>query len=330
MDRTRTTQNKRAMFADPLIFRATNALLYAQNRRFLRRYRRQFGGRPNIANPQRYSERMLWRKLVDRNPQFVVFCDKLATKDFIQRHCPSLPVPRTLWAGRSADEIPGDLLRQDVLVKANHGSSFNYRVRAGQCDRAGLRQETEQWLQRVYGTEYGEWAYSQVEPKLFVEEAVGDAEQDLIEFQVRASNGNPLLGSVIGKSKTPAQWWVYLNPDGVPTRGMEDPAGSAVKPLPPGLDIIEPYRRAVAFARQLSVGVDYARFDFMWNGRELYGSEITVYPAGGIFDPADATVHAHLLAGWDLRQAHFLRTPPGGWWRLYAGALNRQWRITTS
>jgi len=318
-----------SLFADNLVLGAANAILYVNHPGFVRRYRRDFGRLPNIANPQRYSERMLWRKLVDHNPQFVVFSDKLASKDFLQRCCPELPVPRTLWVGRSADEIPDELLRQDVLVKANHGSGFNHHVRAGQCDRAALRQKTDQWLNSVYGVKGGEWGYSKVEAKLFVEEAVGDAETDLIEFNVRASHGKPILGSVMGKCKTPAQWAAYLDSDGVPTLGMHDPDGSPVKLLPKGLEVAEPYRRAVQFARQISIGVDYARFDFLWNGKELFGGEITVYPAAGVRDPSNALVNTAILTGWDLRQSHFLRSQHDGWTQLYADALKRQWARET-
>ena len=153
-------------------------------------------------------------------------------------------------------------------MKANHGSGFNHHVRAGQCDRAALRQKTDQWLNSVYGVKGGEWGYSKVEAKLFVEEAVGDAETDLIEFNVRASHGKPILGSVMGKCKTPAQWAAYLDSDGVPTLGMHDPDGSPVKLLPKGLEVAEPYRRACAVcqADQHRRGLCPLRFSVERNG----------------------------------------------------------------
>lgn len=312
------------MLNDGFIFAATNAVLYAKNIGLVRRYRRTISRLPNIANPQRYAERMLWRKIVDHNPQFVLFSDKLATKDFLKGHCPDLPVPRTLWVGRDADAIPDELLRGDVFVKANHGCDFNHRIRGGQCDRDALRTKTEQWLGSVYGRKGGEWAYSMVEPKLFVEEAVGDAEANLIELNVRACNGKAILSSVLGKCKTPSQWSVYLDPEGAPTPGMRDPEGSRVVPLPKGLAVMEPYRRAVQFAQKLSVGVDYARFDFLWNGSELFGGEITVYPAGGFLDPANSLANAVTMTGWDLMQSHFLKSQHTGWMRIYADALRRR------
>jgi len=192
---------------DSCILAVANAALCVRQRRIVRDYWRRTGRLPNIASPHHYSERMLWRKVVDHNPQFVVFSDKLATKRFIQERCPDLPVARVFWVGLDADAIPDELLRRDVFVKANHGCDFNFRIRQGRCDRAVLRQKTRRWLNSVYGAKGGEWSYAKVEPKLFVEEAIGDAEADLLEFHVRAGNGRAILGSVMGHAKTPAQWF---------------------------------------------------------------------------------------------------------------------------
>lgn len=315
-------------WTDSLIFATANAFLYAKTPRYARRYRRHVGRWPNVANPQRYSERMLWRKLVDHSPQHVLFSDKLATKEFIQRRCPDLRLPRTLWIGDDADAIPDEVLRGDVFVKANHGCDYNYRVRNGRCDRADLREKTRLWLGSIHGEKYGEWAYSQIKPKLFIEEAVGDAAADLLEFNVRACNGQAILGSIMGFCKMSTQWAAYFDPEGQPTHGMSEPDGCPIAtPRAEALAALDPYRRAVEFSRRLSVGVDYARFDFFWNGKELFGSEITVYPARGVFDPANTTTHALILNGWDLLQSHFLQAPQTGWKQLYAEALKRQLKM---
>lgn len=309
---------------DKLIFAAANAVLYAANINMIRRYRRTLHRLPNVANPQIYSERMLWRKLVDHNPLFVIFSDKLAMKDFIRSRIPELALPRTLWTGDAADDIPDEILRGDVYVKANHGSSFNYRIRGGVCDRADLREVTRRWLSTTYGVEGGEWGYFEVKPKLFVEETVGDVDGSLLDFKIRAGNGVAILGLAMGHAKTPAEWIVYLDPEGRPAPRVTDPEGAPVESRPEVLVAVEPYLRAVELARRLSVGVDFARFDFLWNGRELFGNEITVYPAAGTLDPSNSLTHGVLLRGWDLAQSHFLKAKHTGIKRIYANALNRQ------
>ena len=145
-------------FIDSLIFFVANRVFVSRNPMLVWYYREYFGRTPNIADPQRYSERMLWRKILDRNPQFVVFSDKLATKDYIKKRCPDLPVPGTLWVGDDASAIPDGLLAGDVYLKANHGCNFNRRVRCGQPDRVSLREETGSGLPASTGTIAGNGA----------------------------------------------------------------------------------------------------------------------------------------------------------------------------
>ena len=305
-----------------LIFALTNALLYVLHPRLVWRYVRYIRRAPNIAKPLRYSERMLWRKIVDHNPAFIVFSDKLAAREYARRTCPDMALPEILWTGDDADGIPDELLRGGVLVKANHGSSFNRHIRAGQpVDRAELKATTERWLRTVYGTAKGEWTYAKVTPRLFVEKAVGDSRGDLIELQVRAGNGKAIAGSVTGHTKTPDQWSVYLDTLGNPTLRANDKPGDHITPLPEGIHILRPFRQAIRHAEALSVGVDYARFDFLWNGTELYGGEITVFPASGSREFMNATMHDIVMAGWDLTQSNFLKTPHAGLTRIYAAAL---------
>ena len=316
---------------DDLIFAITNLWLYATHPRLIKYYWRKFGRFPNISNPQRYSERMLWRKLLDHNPQFVLFSDKLATKEYMKRLCPDLALPRTLWVGNSSESIPDELLRGDVFVKANHGCNFNQRIQAGRCNRAELQRQTKKWLRSTFGKKDGQWAYSRVEPKLFVEESIGDAEDGLLEFNVRASDGQISLGSVIKYCKTPRQWFCYLDAEGETTPGMNTPEGSPLEPMPDDVvAAIEPYRRAVQYARHLSIGVDYARFDFMWNGRELFGGEITVYPSGGLTEPTNVSAKEKTMNSWDLNQSHFVKSQHTGWKQIYAEAMKRRLKETAA
>jgi hypothetical protein len=312
------------MLSDRHIFAFANVFFSLTNTGLLRRFRKNNGHLPNIANPHTYAERMLWRKIVDHNPQFVIFCDKLAAKEFVQRLCPELPIPKTLWIGQNVDAIPGELLRGDVYVKASHGCDFNFRIRGGKWDRTLLRQKAAWWMRKVYGKRGGEWSYSRVKPQLFVEEAIGDTEAGLLDLNVRASNGKAILGSLIINCKTPRQRTLYFDPAGNRIQGAHDADDAPIEPLPDGLDVTEPYLHAVRLAKRMSLGVDYARFDFMWNGKTLYGGEITVYPAGGWKEFDNSKARNATLDGWDMLQSHFLKSEHTGWKKIYADALRRR------
>src|SRR5262245_41947594 len=78
---------------------------------------RKLGYWPDPAWPRRYLDKMLWRKIVDRNPQFVALCDKLAAKRIAAMRAPDLPVPRVLWSGSDPQMLPPDVVAGDAAVK---------------------------------------------------------------------------------------------------------------------------------------------------------------------------------------------------------------------
>jgi hypothetical protein len=267
---------------------------------------------------------MCWRKLVDHNPQFVTFCDKLATKDYFDTTCPDLLYPRTLWIGKDSDAIPDELLYRDVFVKANHGWRMQYRPRRKLRTRKRLKKKTDRWLNKIHGRKSHQWAYSMVEPMLFVEEALGDPGFELVEFNVRACDGKVILGSAMGGNLTPDRWVAYLDEAGRPVAGLSHEPGDPIPQVPEGIEIVEPYLRALDFGRRLSAGVDYARFDFFWDGKNLYGGEITIYPSAGRADILDPDVHEVVLTGWDLLKSHCLTAKHSGFKQIYVDALRRR------
>jgi hypothetical protein len=168
---------------------------------FTRRHKRL----PNIAFPRGYGDRIQWRKIFDHNPQFGLFADKLKTKDFIRERCPGLALPETLWVGDYPDDIPREILNGNVVVKANHGSGFNFFIREGRYDWEALKRTCRKWLLRYpYGRMDAEWAYTQVTPKLFVEELLPGDSKTLFDINIRACRGLIAFGSLMFNAKTSA------------------------------------------------------------------------------------------------------------------------------
>lgn len=312
---------------DPLVFWLVDRMLYLRNRRLVKVCRKNNGRVPSIANPRSYLGLMMWRKLIDRNPLYVDFSDKLRAKDYIARTCPDLTLPKTLWQGTDVREIPPQLFESgDAWLKANHGSSFNRFCAQGAPDVPAMEAVATGWLAKVYGLKNNEWTYARIQPRLLLEASISREGIPLIEFQVRAADGGALMGSVMGLGKTPEQWHYYVDAEGKlisETFAAPEVAGHVVT-----MDIlIVPYLRAVEFSKQLSRGCDYIRCDFFWNGTELYGSEITVFPGGGFRDITISTVFPLVLGGWDIRKSHFMTSPQQGWRKIYQSALARRWSL---
>ena len=289
----------------------------------VKRFRRHRGWWPNIACPHRYVERMFWRKVVDHNPLFETLVDKLKAKNYIRQRSPDLKAPETLWTGDDANAIPDEILRGDVWVKGHHGSGFNLHVVDGAIDRGELKRVTDEWLGRVYGRVLLDWASEGVRARLMVEKSIVSADRPLWEFEIRAASGRFVLGSMVTDNKRPEMWRAFLDAKGDPVVGPGDMPGTEPRHPPAGLDYRPAYLEAVRHVGHLGAEVDYARFDFFWDGEAVYAGEITIYPAGGFSEILNPEVARMTLARWQLIESDFLRRRHQWPVSMYAAALRR-------
>ena len=283
------------------------------------RFIRNLGYLPNPAVPQRFHEKILWRKLVDHNPLFVRLTDKLAAKRIARARCMGLAVAKVIWAGIEPRALPFRLLTHDVAVKANHSSGSNVFVSGGEPAYMKVVWRAERWMERRHARRHGEWSYGSVPRMVFVEEKLtlggGDLPTDIKVHIFPAGIGHVWVTDSIGqRSRTysaeiqplPVRDTVY------PAKEQELPDSSATRAL---------VRQAINIAFRLSGRLDYVRIDFMVAGGRLYFGEYTLYPGGGYDRWLDPTLTERAEALWDLRRAHFMHQAHRGPIRLYADAL---------
>jgi hypothetical protein len=283
------------------------------------RFIRTLGYWPNPAVPRSFHEKILWRKLVDHNPNFVALTDKLAAKRIARTRCPGVAVAKVLWVGTEPRALPMSLVTRDVAVKANHSSGSNVFVNDGEPGYMKIVWRAERWMARRHHRRHGEWGYRNVPQVIFVEEKLILGGGDLpTEIKVHAFAGG--IGHV-WIADTPGRRSRTYSADVRPLaiRDTVNPGEEQELPDTPATRAL--IRQALDVAPRLLGRLDYARIDFMVAGGRLYFGEYTLYPGGGYdlwLDPA-LTERAEAL--WDLRQSHFLRKPHRGPLRLYADAL---------
>lgn len=291
--------------------------LTVAQRRGVRRFRHAHGYLPDPACPRSYVEKILWRKIFDRNPRFVTFTDKLACKAYIAERTPGLPMAETLWAGEQIETAPRELLAGPAIVKVNNGCGSNITIDDGEPGLPELAQRTSQMLGA--GWRDDEWAYQPIEPKLFIEEWLlldhGDLPTDIKVYVACGTPENVWTADKIGGRS------LTLDPEGNPVPGRDSgyPREDQALPCDPALGPL--VREAVARSRVLAEGVDFLRVDFLVSGGRLYAGELTVYSSSGTERLANPDLEKRLTHAWDLRQSHFLQQRHRGLVRLYADAL---------
>lgn len=266
---------------DRAIFFLANAWFYLTRPFFVLRFRRRLGAWPDLARPRRVNELVQWRKLLDRNPAFVTFADKLATKAWIAERLPELPQPETLWVGGRPEDVPDEFLTPGYVIKTNNASSQNYLPHRKLLGRAEFERQFRRWLRASAGKRLlgwldqgQEWSYWRVPSRIFVERRVGN-ERELIDLSVRVLDGMAFLGSCALDFKTDDATLGYFWPDGTPV------ASSVASTLPASFVVPPVFAEAVRAAERLGQGFDYLRIDFLTDGETLFSGEITCYPASG-------------------------------------------------
>src|SRR4051794_5142410 len=138
-------------------------------------YYLSLGSVPHFAAPRTFNEIINYRKLYDRNPEFIVTSDKYAVRDYVASRVHSdYLIPLVLQATNPLD-INFDQLPRSCAVKLNHGSGFNILIR----NKHDVKWEEvllklQRWIRFSYYNSHREWAYKQIVPRVLVEELLQD------------------------------------------------------------------------------------------------------------------------------------------------------------
>lgn len=255
---------------------------------FAKRAFRKAHGRAPVLTPGKgtFSDRVLRRKLFDRDPRMPALADKVAAKGFVERLLgPEYVIP-TIWEGQrlTADVLRG--LSPPFVVKANHGSGWNLFVTNGDYDAKDVARRANGWLRRTYGRSMGEWVYRDIPPRLLIEPFMAELGQTPTDYKVFVFGGRAAAVQVdVDRVKDHRRRFYTLGWEPMPV-ALGYPLPTRDVSRPPSLDAI------VAAAETLGRDFDFIRADFYDVGRPLFG-EVTFYPGSGSdrFDPIE----------WDAR-----------------------------
>ncbi len=313
---------------DKAILAWINARVYLRYPRTVLKHRDRVGTWPSIGFPHNLNEMIFWRKAFDRNPLFAELSDKLNMKKFYQERCPGISVPKTLWVGDRAEDIPDDLLNGSVIVKTTGASAQNILVRSGSHHRAELNATLNRWLSGPnYGKVRYEWAYLGVKSRIMVEELIEDEDGTLpINVKVFMANGRPLLIFVSRFASNPScmsdlKQAGSFRPDGTRIWAQDAAYPHANQVLPADYELPPTYQDALRYSRLAGQGFDYVRLDFLCDRTSIYAGEVTIYSGGGFDTWNTLEVPRIILDNWDLRRSWFLRSEQTGWRAIYAASL---------
>ncbi len=308
---------------DGAVLAAANLWIARRHREIVAEYRQKRQDTPAFATPRNLAQLVQWRKIFDHNPLFRVFCDKLEARDWALAIDPGLRVSEIVWTGSKTNDMPEALMTSPgYVLKASHGSGFNYFPGRRGWPPAKVRARLRRWKRKDYGALHHEWAYLGLRRMLFVEKLIGSGD-GLWEATFRCHDGEVSAYYVVQDQKTDHEYGAFFS-------GND-------KRLPPVIDEKDQFEfprdfvpppiiaKAREHARRLSRGIDYARVDFICHADNVYFCEMTVYVGSGFGIEERAHIAPFIERGWlrSIGLSWFLSTPQPWPMSLYAASFRR-------
>ena len=254
---------------------------------------------PNLKNPQSYNEKILWKKIYDRNPLLPIVSDKYRVREYLkdvlgQKQAQKITVP-LLYVTDKPDSIAFDSLAEEYVIKPNHASGMiilaeniekqkRYTIVDGKktailFDCKAAREEIvkvcKKWLSTPYGLHKHEWAYQKIKRKIIIEKLLYDnSGKTPANYNFVVFHGKCNLILVIYErfdDKSIARYtpeWEYLN-----VKSISRQADYGKKP--------ENLRSALDLVELLGKPFDFIRVDLYLTDNKIYFGELTNYPMSG-------------------------------------------------
>ncbi len=257
---------------------------------------------PNLRHPQKYTEKIQWRKLYDRREVLTRLCDKYRVKEYVKSRIGDSVLPKVYWASSDVDTFDLASLPDSFVLKPNHGSNWVMVVKdKRELDVAATKAQMRAWLSEQFGGSRAEWGYAAIEPLVYAEELLQTADGKVpSDYKMLVFDGKVQFIVVehdrFGEMVVPFydRHWNLL-------KMFCDEGGKH-----PGLPKPINFEQMMAYAETLAAGIDFVRVDFYNIEGRLYFGEYSVYPASGFGSvPADLDLQVGVF--WRLDQMAILQ-----------------------
>ncbi|MBB3034383.1 ATP-grasp fold amidoligase family protein [Alteriqipengyuania lutimaris] len=260
---------------------AVNLRRFSDREAIIKLYRDYSGREPDLENPVRFSEKLQWLKLNNRDPLQTVLADKHAVRGYLADRGYGDLLCRQIACVENAREIDFDALPDRFVAKAAHASGWNLICTdKSRLNRGHARRLFAAWLRQGIFWNGREWPYRDMPRRVVIEEFLSDSSGGLRDYKFYCFHGEPrFIQANAGRgSSDHAQNFYDLDWNILPF-------GKDLAPRP-DIAISPPasLQRMGEIARELAAGHPYVRVDlYDLDGKVVFG-ELTFYPASGLPD----------------------------------------------
>ena len=265
------------------------------------RYRKLFQKTLNLRNPQKFTEKMQWLKLYDRNPLYHQLVDKYDAKPIIANIIGDEYIIKTLGVWERFEDIDFDKLPNQFVLKCTHDSASIVICKdKSKFDPSKYEQNYKNVFLKsdYYHFQNKQWAYKGLKPRIIAEEYIEDDTYDsLSDYKLYCFNGVAKGVYVTINRFTNLSVSMYdMNWNLMPFEHIHPNRGDRVV-RPKNLALMKDLAEKIA----RYIDNPFVRVDFYETNGKVYFGEITFYPEGGMcyFKPEE----------WDYTFGSWMKLP---------------------
>ncbi len=268
-----------------------------------RRFYTILGYEVNLRNPKTFNEKIMWKKIYDRNPLLSVTADKYEVRSYVkeilgEKKAKEILIP-LLYVTNKPETIPFDELPIPFIIKPNHYSGQYIIIRNRSYDKKGIIRTCRKWLKTPYGLEKLEWAYQPIKRKIVIEKLLlenGDIPKDFKfhMFHGKCESVKVFLNRMTNRftCSFDHNWNCIPNKDSKQTEK-------------PKIEKPKNYEFMLEYAEKLSKPFDYVRVDFYSIDGKIYFGELTHYPKSGLIKSGAALSNYEPGKCWSIKPKYW-------------------------
>ena len=270
-------------------------------------YKKSFGKKPNLLNPQTLNEKIIWLKLNERTPLHTQCADKYAVRAYISEKIGSEYLVPLLFHTKNPKEIiPDNLPNPPYIIKTNHDSGGGIIVKdVSKVDWNDVQMKMSSRLAKNYYKTSKEWQYKNITPRIVVEKLLQDADGSTpFDYKIHCFNGKVNMIQVDLGRDTPNHYRNWYSREWVrePYKWSSKKEGN--KFTDPSTDDVEKPKsleQMISLSETLASAFNYVRVDWYDVNDKLYFGELTFHHDGG-YRPI-------LPEKWDYKLGDMLNIP---------------------
>lgn len=233
----------------------------------------------NINNPKTHNEKVMQKKILDRNELLSITSDKIKIKEYVDDKIPNNNFfNHRLFASYDISDL--QIKEIPCVIKMNNASGRNIFITHEEQISKSISQIKE-WYDIPYGIEKCEWCYENIKPGYVIEKLLNQNELKILKFM--CFNGEPkYIFDTIYKIKDSGTGNKVI---GISTYDINwnkidvkyDNYSNEYK-----TEIPKNIKELIEISKILSKDFNFVRVDLMlYKEKEILFSELTHYPTSG-------------------------------------------------